>query len=134
MDWRNDDKKAKVTIEITGKDLDVCEDYFAIKAKGKEAKFIQQKIILPLWKEYLKQTKTKKEIKLNEDQLTILKIIKDELNTGLDMIPKEDIIFLARKNGFNKKTTLKLLESLEKSGDLYKPRKDFYKTTSNTPN
>ncbi len=81
------------------------------------------------WKNLPEADSSEKVIKLNENQLALFKIIKKEMNTGLDMIPKEDILFLAGKNGFNKKTTLKILESLQKSGDLYKPRKDFYKPT-----
>jgi hypothetical protein len=149
MDWRNDNKKVDVTVKVTGKQLGLFENYFLFGApcefhstttsghssldcpncKKHEEEQIKemQKVTTALWREYLKQTK--KPAKLNENQVIILEVVKQEMNTGLDMIPKEDIQFLAGKRGFNKKTTLELLESLEKSGDLYKPRKDFYKPT-----
>lgn len=151
MDWRNDNKKVDVTIKVTGKQLGLFENYFLFGApcefhttttsghsssdcpkcqKHDEEQIKEmQKITTALWREYLKQTDPKKPIKLNETQLIVLKILKDEMNTGIDMIPKEDILCLARRYGFNKKITLELLESLEKSGDLHKPRKDFYKPT-----
>ena len=151
MDWRNENKKAKVTISVTGKQLGLFENYFLFGApcefhstttsghsvldcpncqKHEEEQIKEmQKVTLALWREYLKQTKAKKSAKLNGNQVMILEVIKQEMNTGLDMIPKEDILFLAGKNGFNKKTTLETLESLQKSGDLYKPRTDFYKPT-----
>ena len=79
-DWRKDSKKIKVTIMMKGKDLHLCEEYLAMGASCKEhaktylsdppfrcleckkaeRKMIgrmQDNVIIPLWRAYLKAAK-----------------------------------------------------------------------------
>ena len=73
------------------------------------------------------------ESSLGEDDTKLLGIIQKELDTGIDMVPEEVVLELAKKEGFSKQKTINLFDNLEFHGELYKPRRGFLKTPSKNP-
>ncbi|MFA6064923.1 MAG: hypothetical protein WC746_03725 [archaeon] len=87
-------------------------------------------VINKKYKTLLEKTNLKSLV-LGEDEIKLLRIIQNELDTGIDMVPEDVIINLAKNKGFMKIQTKVLLDSLEMHGEIYKPRHRFYKTPSN---
>jgi len=61
---------------------------------------------------------------------TVLRIVKDEMATGIDMVPLEEIVAKAMEKGIDEPRVNAVLEELEKKGDIYRPRHHFVKPTS----
>ena len=61
---------------------------------------------------------------------TVLRIIKEEMNTGIDMVPLEEIVSKAIEKGLDEIKVNQALEELEKKGEIYRPRHHFVKPTT----
>jgi replicative DNA helicase Mcm len=60
----------------------------------------------------------------------VLRIIKDEMATGIDMVPLEEIIAKGIEKGLDEQKINSALEELERKGDIYRPRHHFVKPTA----
>ncbi|MFA6420517.1 MAG: hypothetical protein WCW13_06970, partial [archaeon] len=69
----------------------------------------------------------------NSEQENLLEAINTAMKTGIDMIPYEIVIDLGKDLGFDKEKCESIIEGLERKGELFKPRKNFYKTISHAP-
>ncbi|MDD3084000.1 MAG: LAGLIDADG family homing endonuclease [Candidatus ainarchaeum sp.] len=58
-----------------------------------------------------------------------LKIIKDAMAEGIDMVPIEQVITEGMEKGLDESKINSALEDLEKKGEIYKPRHHFVKPT-----
>jgi len=58
-----------------------------------------------------------------------LRIIKDAMAEGIDMVPLEQVIAEAMEKGISEDKVKSALEDLEKKGDIYKPRHHYVKPT-----
>ncbi len=61
---------------------------------------------------------------------TVLRIIKEEMGTGIDMVPLEEILSKAMEKGLDEIKVNQALEELEKKGEVYRPRHHFVKPTT----
>ncbi|MDD4250979.1 MAG: minichromosome maintenance protein MCM [Candidatus ainarchaeum sp.] len=59
----------------------------------------------------------------------ILKIIKDAMAQGIDMVPIEQVIAEGIEKGLDETKIVNAIEDLEKKGEIYKPRLHFLKPT-----
>lgn len=62
--------------------------------------------------------------------LTVLRIIKEEMNTGIDMVPIEQVAAIAMEKGLDQEKVNAAIDELEKKGDIYKPRHHYVKPTT----
>jgi replicative DNA helicase Mcm len=60
---------------------------------------------------------------------TTLKIIKDAMAEGVDMVPIEQVISEGIEKGIDENNITSALEDLERKGEIYKPRHHFVKPT-----
>jgi replicative DNA helicase Mcm len=60
---------------------------------------------------------------------TVLHIIKETMNEGVDMVPIEQVIEEAGEKGIDESKVRAALEELEKKGEIYKPRHHHVKPT-----
>ena len=61
---------------------------------------------------------------------TVLRIVKEEMAKGTDMVPVEQIVASGMEKGIDEAKVMTALEELEKKGDIYKPRHHFVKPTA----
>ena len=61
---------------------------------------------------------------------TVLRLIKEEMATGIDMVPIEQIILKGIEKGLEEQKVNSALDELEKKGEIYKPRHHFVKPTT----
>ncbi len=61
---------------------------------------------------------------------TLMRIIKDAMGQGIDMVPLEQVIEEAKTKGMDELSINDALVELEKKGEIYKPRHHFLKPTS----
>ncbi len=71
--------------------------------------------------------------KQNAINVTI-KIIKDAMGEGIDMVPIEQVISEGIEKGLDEGKIMSALEDLEKKGEIYKPRHHFVKPTKKQMN
>ncbi|MBT4870060.1 MAG: minichromosome maintenance protein MCM [Candidatus Diapherotrites archaeon] len=62
---------------------------------------------------------------------TTLRIIKDAMSEGIDMVPIEQVVAEAMEKGVAEDKVMSALADLEKKGDIYKPRHHYVKPTGN---
>jgi len=62
--------------------------------------------------------------------MTVLKIVKEEMAKGVDMVPIEQVIASGIESGLDETKIMGALDELERKGDLYKPRHHFVKPTN----
>jgi replicative DNA helicase Mcm len=60
---------------------------------------------------------------------TVLHIVKEAMNEGIDMVPIEQIIEEAGEKGTDESKVIAAIEELEKKGEIYKPRHHHVKPT-----
>jgi replicative DNA helicase Mcm len=60
---------------------------------------------------------------------TVLHIVKEAMNEGIDMVPIEQIIEEAGEKGIDESKVMAAIEELEKKGEIYKPRHHHVKPT-----
>lgn len=60
---------------------------------------------------------------------TVLHIVKEAMNEGIDMVPIEQIIEEAGEKGIDEGKVMAAIEELEKKGEIYKPRHHHVKPT-----
>ncbi len=60
----------------------------------------------------------------------ILHIIKEQMGTGIDMVPLEEIVLKAMEKGIDEERVKTTIEDLAKKGDIYSPRHHFWKPTA----
>jgi len=60
---------------------------------------------------------------------TILRIVKDEMATGIDMVPIEQVTAKGIEKGLDENKISAALEELEKKGEIYRPKHHFVKPT-----
>ncbi|MFA5360865.1 MAG: LAGLIDADG family homing endonuclease [archaeon] len=63
----------------------------------------------------------------------VLHIIKEQMGTGIDMVPYEEIVLKAMEKGIDEEKVKLAIEELTKKGDIYSPRYHFLKPTTNKP-
>jgi DNA replicative helicase MCM subunit Mcm2 (Cdc46/Mcm family) len=61
---------------------------------------------------------------------TILRLIKESMATGIDMVPIEEIMAKGIEKGLDETRINTALDELEKKGEIYKPRHHFVKPTT----
>lgn len=61
----------------------------------------------------------------------VLQIIKEQMGTGIDMVPYEEIVLKAMEKGIDEERVKAAIEELTKKGDVYSPRYHFLKPTTN---
>jgi len=61
---------------------------------------------------------------------TVLRLIKEEMATGIDMVPIEQIVLKGIEKGIDEQKINSALDELEKKGEIYKPRHHFVKPTT----
>ena len=61
---------------------------------------------------------------------TVLRIIKESMATGIDMVPIEEVVMKGVEKGIDEQRINAALEELEKKGDIYKPRHHFVKPST----
>jgi DNA replicative helicase MCM subunit Mcm2 (Cdc46/Mcm family) len=60
---------------------------------------------------------------------TVLHLVKEGMNEGVDMIPIEQIIEEAKEKGIDESKVMGAIEELERKGEIYKPRHHHVKPT-----
>ncbi len=60
----------------------------------------------------------------------ILHIIKEQMGTGIDMVPYEEIVLKAMEKGIDEERVKAAVDELTKKGDIYSPRHHFLKPTA----
>ncbi len=60
---------------------------------------------------------------------TVLRIVKDEMATGIDMVPIEQVSAKGIEKGLDENKISAALEELEKKGEIYRPKHHFVKPT-----
>ncbi|MFA6268277.1 MAG: minichromosome maintenance protein MCM [archaeon] len=61
---------------------------------------------------------------------TMLRLIKEQMATGIDMVPIEEIVAKGIEKGLDEQKINSALDELEKKGEIYKPRHHFVKPTT----
>ncbi|MFA5125471.1 MAG: minichromosome maintenance protein MCM [archaeon] len=61
---------------------------------------------------------------------TVLRLIKEEMATGIDMVPIEQVVLKGIEKGIDEQKINSALDELEKKGEIYKPRHHFVKPTT----
>ena len=61
---------------------------------------------------------------------TVLRLIKESMATGIDMVPLEEITAKGIEKGLDETRINAALDELEKKGEIYKPRHHFVKPTT----
>jgi len=61
---------------------------------------------------------------------TVLRLIKEQMATGIDMVPVEEVITQGIEKGLDEQKITQALDELEKKGEIYKPRHHFVKPTT----
>jgi len=62
--------------------------------------------------------------------LTVLRIVKEAMSEGVDMVPVEQIVESAKEKGLDAEKVMGAIDELERKGDIYKPRHHFVKPSS----
>jgi len=65
---------------------------------------------------------------------TVLRVIKEEMATGIDMVPIEEVMAKGIEKGLDEQRINAALDELEKKGEIYKPRHHFIKPTTHKDN
>ncbi len=61
---------------------------------------------------------------------TVLRIIKEQMANGIDMVPVEEVVTQGMEKGLDEQKINQALDELEKKGEIYKPRHHFVKPTT----
>jgi replicative DNA helicase Mcm len=64
--------------------------------------------------------------------LTILRIVKEAMGEGVDMVPIEQVVDAAKEKGLDAEKVMSAIDELERKGDIYKPRHHFVKPSTRT--
>lgn len=129
------DKKNLVVVRSESRDLEVLATLNAQKICLEDKLAAIQKeytdtinAIDKKYKKLLKDSKLESKV-IGKEETKLLNLIKKELNKGFDMISNIDIFELAIRNKIQRKKVPELIETLEREGELYKPRHGYYTTT-----